>query len=497
MHHDFFRMKDAVSGLPEVISVRLCWSEYAWGIRFGDWLAVYRSLDLSLIFINLNVIKNSSWVSSEAEDRLNEELESLGMTGNHHDKEELDRLKNCASSGGFRFICVLPTSKCSLKCAYCHQKSRSAGKDTTSDDLQRGLKRCAELISTDNEFIDLLIYGGEPLNAFGIVTELLETVKKKGLFAKPVRISLTTSGWGMTGARAQYLSENNVFTIISLDGSPKTNDNVRKTCNGTSSFLIAERAFEMLKSRGSRVGLSVTIGKHNADSFEEELKYLLDRMKPNDIGLNAFLHPVEDIPNLYQVESKQAFDTLLRGIELTKVYGIYAEQPMRRLRPFVFRRPLLKDCSSPGERLVLAPGGLMGFCDSFFPSKEHFYDIDDFPSHNSQEYRRWQKLSSVEMPACSRCPAMTVCGGACRFDAFKASGKLDGVDSLRCEFELSFLSKIIWNLFRECGQMHSQPYFIPKDSDRRKLMGAIDLSINNQPFIAGSYSQAGAKDENR
>ncbi|MBC8205369.1 MAG: SPASM domain-containing protein [FCB group bacterium] len=165
---------------------------------------------------------------------------------------------------------------------------------------------------------------------------------------------------------------------------------------------------------------------------------------------------------------------------------MYAEQPFRRLKPFAFRKPLLKDCSSPGERLVLAPGGLMGFCDSCYPTGEHFYPIEDFPGYDSVEYETWVKLSSPEMPDCRECPAMTVCGGACRYDAYRASGRWDGVDPERCKFERAFLNHLIWDLFDKTG-IHSEPVFVPQDADRAVLFGNVSLKEENQPFIAGSY----------
>ena len=114
------------------------------------------------------------------------------------------------------------------------------------------------------------------------------------------------------------------------------------------------------------MGLSLTIGKHNTDDFSQNLEYLLDKFESNDIGLNAFLHRIDESPNPFQVDSETAFCAFIEGLKMTLEHGIYAEQPFRRLKPFVQRRPLIKDCSSPGERIVLAPGGVMGFCDSTF-----------------------------------------------------------------------------------------------------------------------------------
>jgi hypothetical protein len=80
---------------------------------------------------------------------------------------------------------------------------------------------------------------------------------------------------------------------------------------------------------------------------------------------------------------------------------------------------------------------------------------------------------------------MTVCGGACRYDAYKASGKLDGIDKMRCSFELSFLSWLIWRLF-DTLKLQDKLFYFPTDSERRSLLENLADLVKNQPFTAGS-----------
>lgn len=359
----------------------------------------------------------------------------------------------------------------------------------TSAEIHRGLKKCADLCTDDSKPVDVLIYGGEPLLAFGLTEEILRsTSTPNGLFKQRVRLSFTTSGTGLTEDQADYLTEHHVFVIVSMDGLPESHNRVRKAANGAGSFSEAERAYRLLKEKGCRVGISVTIGKHNMHHLPQHLEFLLTHFEPADIGLNAFLHRLGEKPNPYQVKSDNAFRQFLEGFAVTQKFGVYAEQPFRRLKPFVSRRPLLKDCSSPGERLVLAPGGLLGFCDSCYPDSRYFYPLEDFPDRDHPDHRLWLSLSSPEMPSCRECPAMTVCGGACRYDAYKASGRLDGIDPDRCRFEHSFLTWMIWELFDRSGRSDAL-YYVPQDEERESLFGNVVLRDENQPFTAGSYSE--------
>ena len=462
------------------------WSENLWIVRRDGWLALYRPLNLGICYLHRTLLDGGK-LDSELETGLKAE-HFLAPSDAQTDTEEHSALITQARRGTFRFICILPTTACELKCAYCHQLVKvEKAQRMTLEEIREGMALAARLCTDGSKPVDILIYGGEPLDAFDITGEILRLTRpESGLFHQAVRVTFTTSGVGLTEEQADLLARHNVFVIVSMDGGPAANDPVRRANDGFSSYAQAERACQMLTGRGCRVGLSVTIGKHNAPDLERQVEYLIKRFGPKDIGLNAFLHRRGEAVNPYQVDSRTALDAILKGFEICRKHGVYAEQPFRRLRPFVFRQPLLKDCSAPGERLVLAPGRVAGFCDSCYPDGRHFYNLDRFDGARNPDYQVWAGLSAPEMPECRRCPAMTVCGGACRYDAYKASGRLDGVDPLRCEFELGFLKWMIWGLFDRLSPQDR--FLIPADEDRKILIEDIPLNGSNEPFTAGSYS---------
>jgi radical SAM protein with 4Fe4S-binding SPASM domain len=409
------------------------------------------------------------------------------------DTDDLDHreLIAAARKGTFRFICILPTTDCTLQCAYCHQRTEKGRERTmTSAELAEGLAACASRCTDLDKPVDVLLYGGEPLLAFPLTEEILKLTRPgTGLFRQEVRMSFTTTGIGLTPEQAELLATHDVFVIVSIDGTPECHDRVRPAPGGAGSFEAAASAYDLLKEKGARVGLSVTIGRHNIEDLAGQVKFLLERFAPDDIGLNAFLHRRGDRENPFQVSGEAAFNAFIEAIDVTREFGVYAEQPFRRLKPFVSRKPLLKDCSSPGERLVLAPGGVIGFCDSCYPDGNYFYPTGDFPGINHPDHRLWRSLSSPEVAQCRECPAMTVCGGGCRYDAFRASGRLDGVDPERCKFERAFLNWMIWELFDRAKDMNA-PFYLPSDREREALFGEVSLQPRNQPFTAGTYSES-------
>ncbi|MBU0519378.1 radical SAM protein [bacterium] len=491
MHDDIYRLDEYFQNhsdlhLP-IPPEGMRWSARVWVSDLGEWIALFRPMNLGLYYIAKASLTTASsvtfpWNSLHKERLIRPEVTDI-------DQRDHRALSQRAQSGTFRFLCILPTTSCTLRCAYCHQQPGPGRERTmTLSEIDAGLEKCAALCTDTSQPVDILIYGGEPLNAFHITEAIIAKTRNGGnLFKQPVRLSFTTSGVGMTATQAQILAEADAFVILSVDGPPEINDNVRVSSEIQSSFEAAMQAYRLLKENGCRLGLSVTIGRHNVASLRSAVADLLGYFKINDIGLNAFLHWKGDRPNPYQVDVEDAFESYIEAFEVTREAGVFAEQPFRRIKPFARRIPLVKDCSSPAERLVLAPGGVMGFCDSCYPDQQYFYRYSDFPKSSEPDHRLWASLSAPDMPECSICPVMTVCGGACRYDAFKASGKLDGVDPERCRFERAFLNWIIQDLFNrlDVGQ---KAYYLPSDEERFKLFGNVQMKPEDQPFTAGSYS---------
>jgi uncharacterized protein len=193
------------------------------------------------------------------------------------------------------------------------------------------------------------------------------------------------------------------------------------------------------------VGISVTLTTVNIDNSLESFLWLMDNFRPDDMGLNPWLHPLKGgVRNPYQASGEKALDAVTSCMEAAIDRGMYIEQLARRVRPFVNRTPRLKDCASSGGRLVAVPGGTAGTCDCMTVCGDHGVSIRDC-SAVSDILKTFRPLAPVNFQGCLDCSALGVCGGGCRYDAFHASGDLRGVWLERCEFERKFLD---WMLKR-------------------------------------------------
>ena len=390
--------------------------------------------------------------------------------------------ESVAQTSGIRMGCLFLTYDCTHRCGYCFLGSlREGGPTMEKVEVQRAIDSFLHS-SRKSSGRDLLLYGGEP----GLHPELIrETLRSLGAGlrsgAAPVNLILSTSGTGASEELASQLALADCFVILSIDGPPEVHDSARPlAAGGESSFRVAEQAFETYRAAGCRVGISVTVSKHNIERLQESFVWLAQRFAPDDMGLNSALHPcvVSGAPSPLQVPASIATPAMLGCLEWARSRrGLYVEQLFRRLRPFVSMVPRLRDCASAGGRLVFAPGGEVGLCDCLAAAGEFLSPGDSAREPGGMiGYRDFSSLSPVNWEECLDCPALCLCGGGCRYDAWCESGSIRGRSADRCEQELLLLDWMIRDLDSICRKRYGDGgVVVPSPSDRQTMFGLVDV----------------------
>ena len=195
------------------------------------------------------------------------------------------------------------TRTCNLKCIHCYTDSEAKdykGELTTEE----GKK----LIEDLKEFgiPALLFSGGEPLIRPDVF-ELVDHAKSLGL-----RCTLSTNGVLITPEVAKRIKESGfVYVGISLDGIGEINDKFR---GKEGAFKKAMAGFQNCVAEGQRVGLRLTLTRHNYENLNE----IFDFIEKENIQRACFYHLVyagrgRSIVNedLTHEESRQAMDIIL------------------------------------------------------------------------------------------------------------------------------------------------------------------------------------------
>ena len=110
------------------------------------------------------------------------------------------------------------------------------------------------------------------------------------------------------------------------------------------------------------------------------------------------------------------------------------------------------------------PGGRAGTCDCMTCRGDHGASLEDIDGIK-QLMNGFRRLSPVFFRNCIGCPAIAICGGGCRYDAYAISGDVRGNWPERCRFEVEFLRWMIEKTVRE-----GRDSLAPKEGFQKKAM---------------------------
>jgi Fe-coproporphyrin III synthase len=169
------------------------------------------------------------------------------------------------------------TRRCNLKCIHCYSDS-----DAREYPGELDWGQCVRVIDDLAAFgiPALLLSGGEP-TIHPRFDDLASYARSKGL-----RLTLSTNGTLIDEEKAARIKEIGFSYVgISLDGMGATHDHFR---GKTGAFDKAVRAFRNCKAAGQKVGLRLTLSRHNID----DLDGILDFIEREDIERVCFYHLV-------------------------------------------------------------------------------------------------------------------------------------------------------------------------------------------------------------
>lgn len=151
-------------------------------------------------------------------------------------------------------ITLQVTQQCNFRCSYCiysedhnhMQRSHSSRRMDFSV-----AKRAVDFLrehSIDSPNLNIGFYGGEPLLNFDLVRQVVDYCKE-ALYGKELTYSLTTNGSLLEDDVVDYLVENDVNLMISLDGPKSIHDRNRRLKNGEGTYDIVMGKIQRIQER--------------------------------------------------------------------------------------------------------------------------------------------------------------------------------------------------------------------------------------------------------
>ena len=330
-----------------------------------------------------------------------------------------------AEVGIVKSLCLMVAQDCNLRCKYCFGEGGSYGGKRAVMSEEIG-KRAVDFIienSRNRRHCEIDFFGGEPLINFKTVKAVTEYVRKRELETNKIfKLTLTTNGMLLSDEAIQWLNDNNISLVLSLDGRKEIHDAMRPDSTGHGSYDKVLKNFrKLVESRnGENYYLRGTYTKNNLD-FTEDVLDLNDKgfdilsvepvvLKDSPLGFTE-----ADLPRIDEEYNRLTAAYLKRYQEDKGFFFFHFNMDLSN-GPCVAKR--LSGCGAGHEYFAVDVNGDLYPCHQFVGRDRYklgsvFTGVKD--EQNWSDYFRQSHV--LNKPKCRDCWARFYCSGGCHANA--------------------------------------------------------------------------------
>jgi len=323
-------------------------------------------------------------------------------------------------------ITIAPTIECNYACWYCYQNERRhIGK--MSDTIQEGTLRLIDVVVQSCDSFDLTWYGGEPLLAMNVISNISEALKKKYSGSEKPRMlpcSIITNGILLNDDVVAALKRFNVSSAqISVDSYhhlPPTRRGMFLR-DGTLSPILSN----ILKFR-DQLDISIRI---NTSSLEEgDTARITEALSKHGVREIAHFARIEDNINECNSLGSTVSDAYMPRKEYAKTTTMLIET--QGVQQYVDKmqqalRPKNHFCgATSGNMFVIDFRGDISRCwmsagcsEEKIGNVTELFSLDSLEETNflahSEVDRKWREYTPFSFDDCRDCRVLPLCMGGC------------------------------------------------------------------------------------
>ena len=337
-------------------------------------------------------------------------------------------------------LCLHVSHDCNLRCKYCFASTGDFGTGHRMTMDFETAKRAIDFViekSGHRRNIEVDFFGGEPLMAMDTVKRTVEyarSIEKE--HDKCFRFTITTNGVLLDDENIEYINREMSNAVLSLDGRPEVNDDLRKTVNGKGSYdLIVPKFQKLVAGRGDKdYYLRGTFTRFHPD-------FAADVMHIASLGFkNVSVEPVvgkEDDPYALQESDLPALEA-----EYEKLAAWLRDHPETNFfhfnvdlaqGPCVIKR--LRGCGAGCEYVAITPEGDIYPCHQFVGNPDYRLGSVYDGSFDTQLSGRFAALNIYTRPGCRDCWARFYCSGGCSASNLLVNGDIKTPHEVGCRLE--------------------------------------------------------------
>lgn len=348
-------------------------------------------------------------------------------------------------------LCLNIAHACNMKCLYCFAQQGDFGQKPALMSLEMGEKTFSFLVNNSGEVkhLEVDFFGGEPLLNFAVVKDLVLYGRRlEQETGKKFNFTLTTNALLLDDAISDFIIENDISVILSLDGRPETNDRHRILNNGQGSYeKILPHIQQMVARKPVSYYIRGTFTRQNLD-FTEDLRHIID------LGFNNLsLEPAIGADSPYAIQAQDLPRVLAEYEKLTDTLLEY-QQKGRDIQFFHYNLNLQQGpclakrrtgCGAGVDYLAVTPEGDIYPCHQFVGLKQFYMGNVTEGVLDSRVRKSFQSNHLENKEGCRRCWARNFCGGGCHANNYFSNGDISIPAEVSCVMHKKRLEGAIYH----------------------------------------------------
>jgi len=325
-------------------------------------------------------------------------------------------------------LCLNVAHACNMACTYCFAQKGDFGGTVGLMSPQVAERAIDFVIDKSGEVHnwEVDVFGGEPLLNWDVVVDTVAYAKQRGhLAGKHFNFTLTTNGLLLDTVKMDYLVENGIGVILSLDGRPEVNDRHRVLRGGDGSYQeLVPRFQQLVAKKPISYYIRGTFTRHNLD-FTEDARHIIE-LGFDQLSLEPAVGPhapeavsIAEIPQVLSEYERLAAlidDYRQQGRE---VHFFHFNLNINR-GPCLAKR--LTGCGAGTEYLTITPDGTIYPCHQLVENHNFIMGNVSSPGLNQEIRQRFAQSTLQHKPLCQKCWARYFCGGGCHANAYNTNG---------------------------------------------------------------------------
>lgn len=334
--------------------------------------------------------------------------------------EALKFPENYRPSGIVKSLCLIIAEDCNLACKYCFAGGDygNVSHEKMSPEIAKKAVDFLLKTSPTRKHYEIDFFGGEPLLNMETLREVTSYIRQKETeLNKKIKLTLTTNGMLLTDDVINWLNDNNISVVLSLDGRQEVHDNMRKDKGNQNTYdkilpkfkkLVNSRNNENYYLRGTYTSKNLDFTNDIISMYDENFRILsLEPVVSTDKNLSI---REEDLPKIFS-EYEKLVDIYLEKKSQKDPFNFFHFNVDLSGGPCLHKR--ISACGAGHEYYAVATNGDLFPCHQFVGKDEYKLGTVFDEKITSDIPQKFRNSHIFNKPKCQNCFAKYFCSGGC------------------------------------------------------------------------------------